>query len=228
MRIGLLGGTFDPVHRGHLDAALAARQALALTTVLFVPAHVPPHRDRAPRASAFHRFAMTALAVLEHDGCLASDLELSRPGPSFTVDTLRLLRRAGWRASQLFFITGVDAFAEIATWRDYPALLDEGHFVVVTRSGYPADALPDRLPALAPRFARSDDREAMDRVIAGDSPRIILVEADTSAVSSTDIRRRVREGKAIHDCVPLPVARHIARHQLYEAGAPALQLHGQI
>jgi nicotinate-nucleotide adenylyltransferase len=228
MRIGLLGGTFDPVHCGHLDAALAARDAIGLTQVLFVPAHVPPHRDRAPQASAYHRFAMTALAVLEHEEFLASDLELSRPGPSFSVDTLRLLHAAGWRASQLFFITGVDAFGEIATWRDYPALLDEGHFVVVTRPGHSADALPDRVPALAARFVRSDDRAALDRVLAGDSPRIILVEADTTAVSSTEIRRRVQAGDPIHDCVPVPVARHIARHRLYEAGAAALQLHGQV
>src|SRR5262249_39122927 len=123
-RMGLIGGTFDPVHYGHLDAADAARLALGLDEVTFIPAHVPPHRSAQPRASAFHRFALLALALAGRSGYHASDLELGRQGPSFTVDTLRDLHRQGWSPAQLFFIIGADAFAEIATWHEYPAVLD--------------------------------------------------------------------------------------------------------
>ena len=124
-RIGLLGGTLDPFHVGHLDAADAARAALGLDEILVIPAHDPPHRPDDPHASAFHRFAMVALAVDGREGYRASDLELRRDGPSYTALTLRDLRSAGYEPSQLYFIAGADAFAEIATWFDYPAILDE-------------------------------------------------------------------------------------------------------
>ena len=123
-RVGLLGGTFDPVHQGHMAAAEAARRALSLDRVLFVPSHQPPHRPAEPRASAFHRFAMVSLAVASRDEFAASDRELRRPGPSFTADTLRELHASGTDPRQIFFIIGTDAFAEIASWRDYPALLE--------------------------------------------------------------------------------------------------------
>ena len=125
-RLGLLGGTFDPIHMGHLDAAVAARSALALDEVWLVPSRVPPHRHERPHSSPFHRFAMVALAVQEADHLVASDLELGVDGPSYTSGTLERLAAAGWAPWQLFFITGADAFAEIDTWMNYPALLDQG------------------------------------------------------------------------------------------------------
>lgn len=119
-RIGILGGTFDPVHEGHVAAADAALRALALDRVLFIPSHQPPHRPGEPCASAFHRFAMVSLVAASRDEFVASDLELRRPGPSFTADTLRELHASGVGPQQIFFITGTDAFAEIANWRDGP------------------------------------------------------------------------------------------------------------
>src|SRR5688500_12466904 len=109
-RLGVLGGTFDPVHFGHLDAADAARSALALDEVRFVPSHDPPHRPGHPLSSPFHRFAMVALALDGRQGFAVSDVELSRKGSSYTWDTLRALHEAGWHPSQLFFIVGADAF----------------------------------------------------------------------------------------------------------------------
>src|SRR5438034_2402539 len=117
MRTGILGGTFDPIHLGHLEAADAAKRHLQLDRVLLVPSRTPPHRSVEPRASVYHRFAMTALAAAER-GLLASDLELMRDGPSFTALTLEALHREGYAPSQLFFIIGSDAFAEISTWYD--------------------------------------------------------------------------------------------------------------
>src|SRR5262245_15673380 len=153
-RIGILGGTLDPIHLGHLDTAVAARAALALDRVLLVPSAVPPHRSAQPVASAFHRFAMTALAVNGVEGLASSDLELSaRESPSYTADTLvRFHARTGLPRTQIFFITGADAFAEIETWHRYPGVLDLSHFVVVSRPGFPVEALPSRVPALADRM----------------------------------------------------------------------------
>ena len=134
-RLGVLGGTFDPIHFGHLDAAEAARASLELDEVLFVPAHDPPHKPGDPHASAFHRFALIALAIQEWPGYRASDMELSREGASYTADTLRALHACGWRPSNLFFIVGADAFAEIRrgvnsprcwTWRSSPSLRGPG------------------------------------------------------------------------------------------------------
>lgn len=206
-RIGLLGGTLDPIHVGHLDAAEAARTALRLDEILVIPAHDPPHRTNEPHASAFHRFAMIALAIDGRPGYRASDIELRREGPSYTALTLRELRADGWRASQLYFIIGADAFAEIATWYEFPAILDSCRFAVIARPGTTLDAALARTPDLQRRV--------------GDT--VHLVRAGTSAVSSTEIRSRLAAGESIEGLVPPAVARHIATHQLYKAH----QLHGQ-
>src|SRR6476619_737614 len=116
-RIGLLGGTLDPIHRGHLDAAAAARDAFQLESVSLVPSHVPPHRPVQPLASPFHRFAMACLAVSGVPRLRASDEELRAAGPSYTADTLDRLHARGLSSSQVFFITGADAFADIGPWK---------------------------------------------------------------------------------------------------------------
>jgi nicotinate-nucleotide adenylyltransferase len=181
--IGILGGTFDPIHAGHLAAAVAARQALGLAEILLVPSHHPPHRPAQPRTSAYHRFAMVALAAQDDEGLLASDVELVADGPSYTSRTLARLHARGLAASQIFFITGADAFAEIATWANYPAILDLAHFAVVSRPGHPAPALSEEMPALAGRM------RVAGTAGAGDLATIIhLVDARTPDVSSTGIR----------------------------------------
>ena len=134
-RLGILGGTFDPIHLGHLDAGDAACAALSLDAILLIPAHDPPHRPIDPRASVYHRVALVSLAIAERDAYRVSDMELVRQGPSYTADTLRSLHEEGWRASQLFFILGTDAFAEIAAWYGFPSFLDLAHCVVIARPG---------------------------------------------------------------------------------------------
>src|SRR5580704_12147823 len=118
-RVGILGGTFDPVHRGHLDAGAAAQAALDLGELLVLPSNIPPHRAQ-PLASAYHRFAMVALAVAGRPGWRALDLELRAGARSYTSDTLERLQARGFGATELFFITGADAFVEIPTWKNYP------------------------------------------------------------------------------------------------------------
>lgn len=215
-RTGVMGGTFDPIHLGHLAAASAAADALALEHVLFIPSHHPPHRPSSPRASGYHRFAMAALAVAADPRFQASDLELRRPGPSFTADTLRRLHALGHEPSQLFFILGADAVAEIATWHEYPAVLDLACFVVVARPGHPLGELASRVPALAPRLARAgaDRSTTANPLRAGE---IVLLEAATPDVSSTAIRDRVRLGLPLEGLVPGPVEAHVGRHRLYFA-----------
>jgi nicotinate-nucleotide adenylyltransferase len=218
-RVGVLGGTFDPIHLGHLAAAEAARHALQLGRVVLVPSHQPPHRAATPRASTFHRFAMASIAADARQDLLASDIELATPGPSFTAVTLRGLHAAGYSASQLFFVTGTDAFAEIATWHAYPEVLTLAHFVVISRPGQSMDALAGRLPDLAPRMCRVDARQGPGPDLS--SPRILLVTADTPDISSTAVRALAREGASLEGLVTPGVERHIRRHGLYRNGPAA-------
>jgi nicotinate-nucleotide adenylyltransferase len=210
-RIGVLGGTFDPIHLGHLEAAQAARRALDLDVVLIVPLLTPPHRVPPPCASAFHRFAMAALAVAGRDGLGVSALELQTSAPSYTAATLARLHGLGFQPWQLFFITGSDAFAEIASWYDYPRLLDLTHFAVIARPGTALDRLPRQLPDLASRM-----HDAHEAQVNWTVPSILLVEASTPDVSSTEIRRRVAAGEPLDGLLPGAVADHVHRHQLYQ------------
>lgn len=205
---GFLGGTFDPIHLGHLDVAHAARRALRMDDVTLIPAGIPPHR-LAPVASAPHRFAMAALAVLGESGLLISDVEMLSAGPAYTADTLDRLRARGVDLRTACLITGADAFREIATWKDYPALLDRCHFAVVSRPGVPASTLRGQLPDLAEHFAAPETFENARR------PSIFLIDAPTPPISSTDVRRRCFDGKSLDGLVPAPVAAYIQRYGLY-------------
>jgi len=216
-RFGLLGGTFDPIHFGHLDIAAAARDLLALDRIGFIPTHDPPHRPNDPHASAFHRFALVSLAIAGHADCVALDLELRREGPSYTIDTLRALHAEGWRPSQLFFIIGTDAFAEIATWRSFPSVLDAAHFVVLTRPGTSLDAAIARTPELRPRVRLEPPTDE------NGPTAVILMEARTRDISSTTVRARLSAGQRVDDLLPAPVAHHIEKHHLY---GTVDQLHG--
>ena len=213
-RIGILGGTFDPIHWGHLDLADVAVNELKLTRLFVITANVPPHRPQ-PLASSYHRFAMVALAVLDRPDWRAADLELRHDAPSFTSRTLDLFHERGYVSSELFFVIGADAFADIASWRDYPRILDSAHFAVVSRPGFPVAELPRRLPKLADRMARPplDD-------VAQIAPLIILIDAPTADVSATAIRERRAAGESIAGMVPPHVQQHIEQHGLYASMTP--------
>lgn len=215
-RTGILGGTFDPIHLGHLAVATAARRALGLDEVVLLPARVPPHRQDTPAAAPEHRLAMAALAAGGGgEPFRASDLELTRAGTSYTVDTLRALHTAGYPAWGLFFLIGADAFAEVATWRDYPALLDLAHFAVCGRPGWPLGTLPGLLPALAPRMFPAAALRARPVLARGLPTRVFLLDAETPDISSTEVRARARAGLPILDLVPPEVAQYICVHGLY-------------
>ena len=218
MKLGVLGGTFDPIHNGHVAAAEAAERSLGLDTITLIPSHIPPHRPDPVGAPSEQRYEMARLVASNHRGWSASRIELDREGSSYTYDTLVELTLAGpalsdrdasrgdvpreSKGTQIFFITGADAFAEIATWSRYPAVLDLANFVVVSRPGITLDSLRARVPSAF-----------RDRPTS--STRVILVEAHTPDISSTDIRRRVRAGHSLAGFVPDSVARYIAEHRLY-------------
>lgn len=214
-RIGVLGGTFDPLHHGHLDAADAARRALALAAVVLMPSRVPPHKTAPIPTSGYHRFAMAALASSGREELRVSDLELRSAAPSYTSRTLRQLARAGYAPSQIFFILGSDAFAEITHWHDYPALLSRGHFAVVARAGTSLADLRGRRPELAGRMR--DPRTGLRRRAPAGSPAVWLVDAETRDVSSSTIRRRLAASEPAGDLLPAAVADYVSRHRLYDA-----------
>jgi nicotinate-nucleotide adenylyltransferase len=213
-RIGILGGTFDPIHCGHIDAALAAESALQLRQLLVIPSHVPPHRQ-APHASGYHRFAMAGLAVAGRNGWRASDLELRSEAESFTSETLLKFHERGYTPAELFFIIGADAFSEIASWKNYPTVLEYAHFAVVSRPGHPISDLPRRLPALAGRMVKPP----LDGTSLHD-PMIVTIDAPTSNVSATAIRDRRARDESIAGLVPDPVRQHIEQHGLYTSRTP--------
>ena len=213
-RIGIMGGTFDPIHWGHIEAGFAAEAALKLMRLIVIPSSVPPHRDR-PYASAFHRFAMVSLAAVGRNGWRASDLELRNDSESYTANTLQMFHERGYAPAELFFIIGADAFADIASWKDYPTVLEYAHFAVVARPGYPISDLPHRLPHLADRMTKPP----LDTISHLD-PMIVLIDAPTSDVSATGIRDRRIRGESIAGMVPDPVRQHIEQHGLYTSHTP--------
>ena len=201
MTLGVLGGTFDPIHNGHLAAAAVAQQFLDLESIVLIPSRIPPHRRDPVGAGADDRYKMSALAAAERPGWSASPLEIARDGPSYTFDTLVELQQQ--TRSQIFFVLGTDAFAEIATWYRFPEVLDLANFVVVSRPGITLDSLRDRVPTA---FSRPPSSQT----------RVILVEAHTPDISSTEIRRRARAGQSPAGLVPDPVAAYISTHRLYD------------
>ena len=211
MRIGLLGGTFDPVHCGHLDVAEAARIALGLDRVFLVPASTPSHK-MAPLASAPHRYAMVELAAASsaHLAVTDIDMQIENDAPVYTTETLERWRLRYGTTDVIAFVTGADAFLGIRTWKNFPAVLDQCHFVVVSRPGQPASKLPELLPDLAARM-QTMPCDILDR------PAILLVDAPTAPVSATDIRQRLAAGASITGLVPDNVAAYISRHMLYSA-----------
>ena len=200
-RVGLLGGTFDPIHTGHLDVARVAQRELSLTAVHVLPANVPPHRTQ-PSASAFHRFAMVSIAVAGATGWRASDLELRMPAPSYTSNTLRHYHARGYASDELFFLMGADAFKDIQQWHDYPAILDAARFVVVSRPGFEVGL-------------NSQTKQ---------SERAIFIRAETMDVSSSAIRLARSEGRPIDGLVPPGVQQHIEQHGLYSPMPPDRRL----
>jgi nicotinate-nucleotide adenylyltransferase len=208
-RVGLLGGTFDPIHCGHIDVAEAAQSALDLGRMYLITANIPPHREP-PLASPFQRYAMVVLAIGRRQNWRASDMELRSHEPSYTSTTLARFHERGYSRTELFFILGADAFADIPAWRDYPSIFDAAHFVVVSRPGASVTAIPERMPALAARMtSKTTD------VASATEPLIFLIDAPTADVSASAIRAKRAAGESIAALVPPLVQQYIEQQGLY-------------
>lgn len=211
MRVGLLGGTFNPIHYGHLHIADEVRKSCRLDQVWFIPTWSPPHKEVAAEVSFVHRLAMVEAALAAYPGFKACDLEGRRGGTSFSVDTLRQLRST-YPEYEFFFIMGLDSFREISSWRDYQHLFELAHIVVTARPGY-AGAVERLLPvAIADRFCYDPKAQNL-QYDKGFS--LIVVDHTCHAASSTDIRRRVADQRSIEGDVPPAVISYINTHQLY-------------
>lgn len=209
----LYGGTFDPVHAGHLAVARAARAALG-ADVAFLPAADPPHRP-APGASALQRARMLDLAIVGEPGFGVDRRELARSGPSYTVDTLREFRTEAGPAAPLAWLVGADAFRGLPTWRDWTALLDLAHFVVAVRPGHGLDALPPPLAAVcAGRWV--DDPAALATRPAGTLYRL---DMPLHPASATELRQRLRAGQGDGGWLAPAVRDYIALRSLYTGQA---------
>ena len=200
MRLGILGGTFDPIHYGHLFIAEEARARFRLDHVLFMPNGMPPHKRDEALAPAKHRYAMTLIATHANQGFRCSPMEIQRAGPSYTIDTLTQLRAQAPDA-ELFCITGVDAVAEIMTWRRHEEVIQQATFIVATRPGFDLN----RLKELPHPYLE----------------RILLLGSTALGISSTDIRTRLRQGLPVRYLTPDAVLNYIRKNALYQEGIPA-------
>ena len=195
-----MGGTFDPIHYGHLAVAEEAVAVFELDRVLFVPCGQPPHKKDYPVTPAEHRYAMTLLATAGNPRFFVAREEIDRPGPSYAVDTLREFRRQLGKEARFYFITGADAVREILTWRKPDSLVELGDFIAAARPGYP---LAD-----------------LERAIGDLAEHVHSLPVPGMAISSTELRVRVQRQQPIRYFTPACVASYIAKHKLYRTAVP--------
>lgn len=212
--LGVYGGSFDPIHFGHLLPVEEARVATALDDILYVPAFAPPHKPQGPSASAFHRFAMCALGLEAYPHLLLSDFEALRGGTTYTVETLRHVR-ANRPESEVFLVIGSDSMAGLGGWREWRAIVADHRVVVVFREGVDYATLREELPPelaarLAPLGARPHDEVGENQTIfwAGNAP---------VTISSTWIRSALPSVPSLAESLPPAVERYARRHRLYVA-----------
>src|SRR3989338_3608654 len=187
-RIGILGGTFDPVHNGHIYLAVKALEKLALDRVIFIPAYIPPHKKGVKVTPARHRYNMLKLAISAHKKFKVSDMEIKRKGRSYSVETLRRMRRRYGAGAEFFFITGSDSLRELDKWKKLEEILKLCRFVVAERPGFKARRAPEGF---------------------------IFLRISAKDISATDIRKSIKRGSPLTGLVPRRVERYIDRNKLY-------------
>jgi nicotinate-nucleotide adenylyltransferase len=220
MHLGLFGGSFNPVHYGHLGIARQAAEALTLDRVLFIPTGDPPHKRESALAPARHRFEMVRLAIEDTPIFSISDIELTRSGKSYSIDTVLTLKRQYGPPVELLFLIGLDAFLDLPTWREPRALLEACRFVVMSRPGVlfrSLSAFP-LLPHVSACDLDSLDSGAVRRldIPSETGPGITCLHLSPSAISASDIRQRIRRGSTLANLLPPSVESYIIRHRLYQ------------
>lgn len=213
-KTGLLGGTFNPIHCGHIQAAKIAAGRFKLDKILFIPAYIPPHKEKGPVAEAEHRWEMVKYAAAPYPRFIPSSIEMEAEGPSYSINTIREVKRV-YPGVQLYFILGVDAFLEIDTWKDHRSVLESCRFIVISRPGY------DLLKAFGILGGRYKEKmtyiEEKDKIDLKMLERyhIYLFKMNSLDVSSSEIRQRIKQGRSIKGMVPLEVEKYIKEKDLY-------------
>ena len=207
MRLGLLGGTFDPIHYGHLLLAAECLQSLALNKVLFIPAGQPWLKAGQPLTPGIHRRRMVELAIADHPQFALWDGELLRPGPTYTVDTLTQLQSELPDVADFYFILGIDALESFPRWKDPERILQLVQLAVAARPGYPTAAGNDIIKKLKSRYPEYADR-------------ITALTLPGAEISATAIRRRAAAGRSFRYHTPEPVAQYILEHRIYQEQSP--------
>ena len=222
LRLGLLGGSFNPVHNGHLAIARQTREALGLDQILFVPTSHPPHKPNDSLAPAQDRYEMVRLAIASDPSLAISDVEIRRPGKSYSIDTVRMLQQAYGTQAQLFFLIGLDAFLDFPSWREPQTLLELCRFVILSRPGLSFRSLSTvaRLPPIPYPSLADLDADRISRIEAPIGTQgLICLKLPPCAISASDIRARIRQGLSAANQLPPLVESYILHHHLYQ-GAP--------
>ena len=212
-RLGVLGGTFDPVHNGHLAMADHLFNTFRLDSLLFIPAARPPHKGYLETTPFDDRLAMLETAVRSDHRFLVSDLEAHRDGPSYSIDTLMCLKNVLGDKVKLFFIIGVDAFVELNTWKNYRGLADHANLVVIDRPDYPLTMVEMVVSQLG-HYSFDNDQGCWSA--PEHQGRVYPLEVPPVDISSTDIRRKITRGQDFLSLVPPPVGQYIIEHGLYK------------
>jgi nicotinate-nucleotide adenylyltransferase len=213
VRLGLLGGTFNPIHIGHLRAAVEVREAFNLDKLLLIPSANPPHKPVDHVADAEDRLEMVRLAIKGVPSLEVSDVELARPGPSYTIETLRYFQDQYGHESDIHFIVGQDAFSEITTWKSYKELFNTAHFIVMTRPGSKLSSIEHFIHTHISEAYQYDP--ALNRYMHPGRCTIFCVNITQIDVSASEIRDRIRHGHSIRFLVPDTVGAFIAEKGLY-------------
>ena len=203
LKIGIMGGTFNPIHHGHLVTAGEALSQFCLDKVIFIPSGAPPHKNFREEKISEHRYLMTVIATSSNKNFFVSRIELDRKGKSYAVDTMRELKKLYGEDTDLYFITGADAIFEILSWKKTEEIMKLCSFIAATRPGYNISKIQDL-------------KEKLFKKIGNNIEKIFVMEIPALAISSTDIRERVKENRPIDYLVPEGVSNYILKHGLYK------------
>ena len=220
-RVGILGGSFDPVHNGHIGLATQVKEKFRLDQILFIPAFISPHKQDSRPAPAHHRLAMLQLAIAPHPCFLISEMELDRKKVSFTVDTLSVLT-AEQPDTDFFLIMGSDAFAGIKTWKSIRQLLGMGHFIVATRPGFTLERIEENLKNLFPDLESSFSPATVEEDVIvfhhrSQSTTLNFFDLIPMDISSSVIRKNINRHREIKNMLPPEVENYMIKNQLYVA-----------
>jgi nicotinate-nucleotide adenylyltransferase len=219
MKLGLFGGSFNPVHNGHMAIARQTREALGLDRILFIPTSQPPHKPDGSLAPAQDRYEMVRLAIVSDPTLAISDVEIRRPGKSYSIDTVRQLQQEYGAQTQLFFLIGLDAFLDFPSWRDPQTLLELCSFVVLSRPGLSFRSLSTvaRLPPIPYPSLADLDAGRISRIEAPiGTQRLTCLKLPPSPISASEIRSRIRQGLPVANLLPPLVESYILQHHLYQ------------